>query len=54
MYHSVDNLLWEAVPGVTSTMGRGVLRYMLRFPEIDGPLLQGGQRLVNNGVAASR
>ena len=32
VYHSRDNLIWEAVPGVTSTFDSALLRYRLRFP----------------------
>jgi hypothetical protein len=35
VYHSRDNLFWEAVPGVTSTFDAGLLRYGLRFPETE-------------------
>lgn len=33
VYHSPDNLNWEAVPGVTSLWDTAFLRYAIRFPE---------------------
>jgi hypothetical protein len=33
VYHSRDNLFWEAVPGATSTFDSGLLRYVVRLPE---------------------
>jgi hypothetical protein len=35
VYHSRDNLFWEAVPGVTAVFDMGLLRYQLRFPETE-------------------
>lgn len=35
VYHSRDNLFWEAVPGVTSVFDGALLRYRLRFPETE-------------------
>jgi len=32
VYHSRDNLVWEAVPGVTAAFDQALLRYTLRFP----------------------
>jgi len=32
VFHSVDNLLWEEIPGVTATWDGDLLRYVLRFP----------------------
>jgi hypothetical protein len=35
VFHSRDNLFWEAVPGVTSTFDSGLLRYRIRFPQTE-------------------
>jgi len=35
VFRSRDNLLWEAVPGVTSTFDAALLRYRLRFPQTE-------------------
>lgn len=35
VYHSRDNLIWEALPGVTSEFDVALLRYRLRFPETE-------------------
>lgn len=33
VYQSVDNLIWERVPGATSEFDEALLRYTLRFPQ---------------------
>jgi len=35
VYHSRDNLIWEPVPGVTSSFDLALLRYRLRFPSLE-------------------
>jgi hypothetical protein len=35
VFHSRDNLFWEAVPGATSTFDSGLLRYRIRFPQTE-------------------
>jgi len=35
VFHSRDNLFWESVPGVTSTFDGALLRYRLRFPQVE-------------------
>ena len=35
VYHSRDNLFWEAVPGVLAEFDEALLRYRLRFPETE-------------------
>jgi len=35
VYQSRDNLVWEAIPGATSSFDEALLRYLLRFPETE-------------------
>lgn len=35
VFHSRDNLVWESLPGVTSTFDTALLSYRLRFPETE-------------------